>query len=500
MRKRAFINVHNRKRMVEFADALRRLDYDIFAPEPARKFLTRADVKCLSIISLRSGRRPGPSGEDLYFLLSSLLSPDRKRNPEFRLVAADLYPLSKIISQENFEIAELPEYLDIVNSSVLRSAAKNFAKVITLCDNEDYGWVIKKLAEKGDLPAKDKRRLAAKAYNYCAYYDASVSNYISGNLDFFSLENPMMALEKISSPQEEDKSRRAFLCKPNAAPARGMANLAVIRGGSLSVNHYLDINLGFETVSRLRENACLTLKHGHIHAVAFSRSAAENLKSAAEESPPGAILVTGGKMDLESSRLAASENFEAVAAIDFSEESLRFFKSMGQRKPKIIRYPPLVHVPGEIEIKTVHGGFIMREGALGEENLSPSAGPEAEPMTMNVALKAWNIVKSCVSYSAVFANNFKMLAVSRGQKNSAESALKAAAELQNRHPILAYKEILAFASDMPLSPPAVRKIAECRTGAVICPKSASEKENRENARICAERGISLIHSDRRYLT
>ena len=96
------------------------------------------------------------------------------------LVAVNLYPFTQTLAKPNASFAELIENIDIGGPSMLRSAAKNHARVTVLCDPADYQPLLQELAERGDVSAETRERLAGKAFAQTAAYDTAISGWLTG--------------------------------------------------------------------------------------------------------------------------------------------------------------------------------------------------------------------------------------------------------------------------------------------------------------------------------
>ena len=62
---------------------------------------------------------------------------------------------------------------------MIRAAAKNYKFVTCLVDPNDYGKVISELREKGATSLATREYLAAKVFNYTAYYDGMIAKYFN---------------------------------------------------------------------------------------------------------------------------------------------------------------------------------------------------------------------------------------------------------------------------------------------------------------------------------
>lgn len=96
------------------------------------------------------------------------------------LVVINLYPFEKTLASPGASFDELIENIDIGGPSMLRSAAKNHARVSVLCDQRDYEPVIVEMdASGGEVPLGTRRRLAAKAFAHTAAYDTAIARWLA---------------------------------------------------------------------------------------------------------------------------------------------------------------------------------------------------------------------------------------------------------------------------------------------------------------------------------
>src|SRR5690606_18164107 len=78
---------------------------------------------------------------------------------------------------------EIVENIDIGGPSMIRSAAKNHARVTVVVDPADYDEVCASL-DAPDGPSDSLRaRLAAKAFSHTAAYDGAIAGYLTSRKD-----------------------------------------------------------------------------------------------------------------------------------------------------------------------------------------------------------------------------------------------------------------------------------------------------------------------------
>ena len=117
------------------------------------------------------------------------------------LLVLNLYPFEKVSANPGSTLDEIVENIDIGGPAMLRSAAKNFARVAVATDPAQYAGIIRELdANGGALSAKTRFALAVAAFNRVAQYDARISDVLSA----------------IDEPSDEGaKNRSAFGAQAN---------------------------------------------------------------------------------------------------------------------------------------------------------------------------------------------------------------------------------------------------------------------------------------------
>ena len=91
----------------------------------------------------------------------------------------NLYPFERVAADPASSHEYIIENIDIGGPSMVRSAAKNHARVTIVCDPQDYGRVLDELAQRGDTSLEMRTELAAKAFAHTAAYDAAISGHLS---------------------------------------------------------------------------------------------------------------------------------------------------------------------------------------------------------------------------------------------------------------------------------------------------------------------------------
>lgn len=99
----------------------------------------------------------------------------------FDMVVVNLYPFEQAISAQGISCEDARAHIDIGGPAMLRAAAKNFIRVAALCDPDDYRPVLQELeAGGGATTVRQRFRLARKAFEHTASYDAAIASYLAG--------------------------------------------------------------------------------------------------------------------------------------------------------------------------------------------------------------------------------------------------------------------------------------------------------------------------------
>src|SRR5258708_1666005 len=83
---------------------------------------------------------------------------------EIDLVVVNLYPFERVAADPSAPRDHVIENIDIGGPSMVRSAAKNHARVTVVCDPADYEKVLDEIGRAGDTTPETRAELAAKAF------------------------------------------------------------------------------------------------------------------------------------------------------------------------------------------------------------------------------------------------------------------------------------------------------------------------------------------------
>ena len=177
---RALLSVSDKAGIVELAQGLVELGWDLVSSGGTARALSEAGVPCADVASVTASREMlGGRVKTLHPAIHGGILADRDR-PEhladleeagiapIDLVVCNLYPFT---SQPSIEM------IDIGGPAMVRAAAKNHLHVGVVVDPAEYAGVLGEMRERDRLSAATRRRLARVAFAHTAAYDAAIATW-----------------------------------------------------------------------------------------------------------------------------------------------------------------------------------------------------------------------------------------------------------------------------------------------------------------------------------
>ena len=188
MKKRALISVSDKTGVVEFAQGLVALGYEVISTGGTLQTLRDAQVPVTYVSDVTGfpemldGRvktlHPGVHGGILALRNEQHLSQLAENNLQpIDLVAVNLYPFRETIAKPGVTLEEAIENIDIGGPAMVRSAAKNHLYVVIVVNPERYPTVLEAL-QQGTLDLSQRMSLALEAFTHTAAYDTAISTYL----------------------------------------------------------------------------------------------------------------------------------------------------------------------------------------------------------------------------------------------------------------------------------------------------------------------------------
>ena len=424
--------------------------------------------------------------------------------PTISLVVVNLYPFEATVARQGATLEEALEQIDIGGVSLIRAAAKNYLNVTVLIDPAQYAEVERALPARLDLHAR--RKLATRAFERTAEYDAAIARYMEAGLIANELPGSLALTIPLETPLrygENPQSRAAFyLAREDNRPEQ-------LGGKTLSYNNLLDLDAclrllvpakvpgGFGgplAASGLVRAAIV--KHTVPCGVAEAPAAAQALAEAFDADPIsafGGIVTIDGTVD-EAAAAKLSEYFlEIVAAPAYSDGALALLKK--KKNLRIMRFRPEfpAQISAELQVRSALGGVLAEDDDpnFPSEVWRTVSKRAPLPGEWRDLLFAWDVVRHVKSNGVVVVRDGITRGICAGQTNRV-SAVRIASERAGE---LARGGACASDGFFPF-PDGLIAAVEAGCSAVIAPSGSIRDEQ-----VIAEadrRGISLVFSTHRY--
>lgn len=441
---RALISVSDKRGVVEFAQALQSLGWEIIATGGTMTKLRDAGVKVINISDVTGfpeicdGRvktlHPKVHGgllgrRDLADHMAQL---EANGIQTIEMVCVNLYPFEATIAKEGVTMEDAVENIDIGGPSMLRSAAKNFRDVTVVCDPSDYDKILEEIRANGNTELQTRLQLSAKAYTHTALYDSHIATYMrkQAGLD----EKLFLAFDEVQSLRYgENPHQDAMFYRSEVEVPYSVAYAKQLGGKELSYNNIQDANAALQIVREFDEPFAVGLKHMNPCGAAVGKDINEAWRKAYEAdkvSIYGGIVAINRELDGETAKLMKPIFLEIVMAPSFSKEALEVFASK-----KNLRILEVKMEKSDIKQKQyvgVTGGLLVQDAdTVCKEIVADMCVTERKPtdgelLDMNFG---WRVVKHVKSNAIVVVKDGATVGVGAGQMNrvgSAEIALEEA--------------------------------------------------------------------------
>ncbi len=185
---KAILSVHDKTGLVEFAQGLRNLGWTLLASGGSARLLRENQIEVTEVADYTgSPEILGGRVKTLHPAVHGglLARPNETDRMELQnlgwdyidLVAVNLYPFEKTVAKPDVTVDDAIENIDIGGVTLIRAAAKNHARVVLVCDPQDYSMVLAELAS-GAVSPLTRGKLAVKGFAQTTHYDSAIHAYL----------------------------------------------------------------------------------------------------------------------------------------------------------------------------------------------------------------------------------------------------------------------------------------------------------------------------------
>ncbi len=441
-RRWALLSVSDKTGVVELAQQLRALGFDILSTGGTAKLLGEHGVKATEVAQhtgfpeILDGRVKTLNPRIHAGLLAHRPDPahmralaDHSIDP-IEVLVVNLYPFEQTIARADCSFDDAIENIDIGGPAMLRAAAKNHQSVAVIVDPADYELVIDQLRNAGSVDSQTRLALAKKVFAHTAHYDGAIANYLTslgsdGTRQMFPEVFSRQWLKAQQMRYGENPHQQAAFYREKNVGAGLLAGFTQLQGKELSYNNIADADAAWECSRSFDQSACAIVKHANPCGVAIGTDAENAYQKALKTDPTsafGGVIAFNCAVDASAAHAVSRQFVEVVIAPEFTAEARAAFDA----KPNVrLLSVNLGDAHNDFDFKRVGGGLLVQtsdDHALQTSDLRVVT--EKRPTTRQVddLMFAWKVAKFVKSNAIVFARDGATLGVGAGQMSRVDSA------------------------------------------------------------------------------
>ncbi|CEM62147.1 bifunctional phosphoribosylaminoimidazolecarboxamide formyltransferase/IMP cyclohydrolase PurH [Treponema phagedenis] len=430
--KTALISVYDKTDIADFANGLIKQGWQIISTGGTAEFLRKAKVPVQDVRKITGfpeilGGRVKTLHPILYggILFRRNLKTDKEDCEQLHInpidmIVNNLYPFEAALKKDKEDHAAIIENIDIGGVSMIRAAAKNYADVYTVTDPSDYAAVLAILQKDDQAQMAMRKKLAAKAFSYTAYYDSIISNYFNELAGETFPERISFTYKKTQALRygENPHQQAALYQKPDLSE-ECMAEFKQLHGKELSYNNLIDTYAAVKVLKEFDEPTVVAIKHTNPCGIASAATLSEAFEKTHEADPEsifGGIISVNREMDSKTADAISKIFIEIVIAPSFSEDAITLLTQ--KKNIRLLEMPKINSFKFEpYSSRQVLNGVLIQEAdsIVLKDDLTFASKRKPSSEEMDDLLFAWKAVKNINSNAIVLAKNKQTLAIGQGE-------------------------------------------------------------------------------------
>lgn len=352
------------------------------------------------------------------------------------LLVLNLYPFESVTAKADCTLADAVENIDIGGPAMLRSAAKNFARVAVATSPDQYAALLAELdANGGQLSAARRFQLSVAAFNRVAQYDAAISNYLSAISDTAAAvpvreEYPAQmnsTFVKVMDLRYGENPHQSGVFYRDLYPVPGtLATFVQLQGKELSYNNLADADAAWECVRQFDLPACVIVKHANPCGVAVAADVGAAYEMAYNTDPTsafGGILAFNRTLDAATAKAILDRQFvEVLIAPDYEPAALEY--ATRKANVRVLRIPA-GEARNNYDTKRIGSGLLIQSAdnrGMSADELKTVTQRAPTAAELRDLLFAWRVAKYVKSNAIVYARDERTIGVGAGQMSRVYSA------------------------------------------------------------------------------
>lgn len=441
---RAILSVSDKSQLTEFAKELSKLGWDLIASGGTARTLRAAGlaVTPVDIVTgapeMLGGRvktlhpaiHAGILARDIASDIADL---EAQGYAPISMVVCNLYPFQATVAKPDVTLDQAIEQIDIGGVTLLRAAAKNFARVTVVSDPADYAPIVEQIQANGNIPLEQRQALAIKAFAQTRDYDTAIHGYLQEQSSAFmpkasTKELPHsvpISLVKASDLRYGENPHQAaafYAPTPSASPLGGIQ----LAGPPYKYNTLLDLDAGWTAANEYSDPTVVLIKHQIPVGICTASTLARAFPLALATDRHAAIgcSIAVNRTVNDDFVMELGDLFiEAIVAPDFTDGAIANLKN-SRKNCGLLKVSGKAAAP-ELQLRSIRGGMLGQyrdEGEPAGMGWRTVTRWKASPEETELLHFAWQCAKHVPSNSIVVAAQSKTIGIGSGQPDQLDAA------------------------------------------------------------------------------
>ena len=512
----ALLSAYDRRGLVDFAKLLVDCDYEIVSTGGTAAELRAAGIDVVEVSELTGAPEMlGGRVKTLHPKIHGGLLGLREDEGHVRqmsqfgirnidVVVNNLYPFVETVRNKDVSLFDALENIDIGGPAMTRAAAKNHPNVVIVVDPNDYDGVGRMIRD-GLVTQRERRRLAAKAFQHVAAYDTAIANFLRDDRETSDEDDGTTVLPEeitfgyslVAKPRYGENPHQGAGIYSLLGATGGVVNAEQMHGIEMSYLNYFDANAAWSVAREFAEagkHAAVVVKHANPCGLAVREHQFDAWEAARAGDPVsafGGIVAFSERLNSDTADKMRGLLLDVVIAPNYDDEALAILRT--RRRTRVLKVA--ADDPPRMEVRSVSGGALVQEpdNLDGDEFqdfrvVTERAPTDEEEIDLWFAWRACRFVKS---NAIVLAKDRALVGMGAGQPNRVTSVNLSARVAGDE----AVGAVMASDAFFPF-PDAVEFAAEVGVKAVVQPGGSVNDEAVIDA--ANELGIAMVFTGRRH--
>jgi phosphoribosylaminoimidazolecarboxamide formyltransferase / IMP cyclohydrolase len=432
---RALISVHDKHGIDSFAAGLAQLGFELVSSGGTASFLAEQGLAVTLVEDVTGapemlGGRVKTLHPKIHAGILARLDLEEDRTTlaaqgiePFDLVCVNLYPFSSVAGRRDVDEADIIEMIDVGGPSLMRAAAKNFARVAVVCRPAQYDPLLAELSD-GPLSKETRRALAAEAFAVTAAYDAVIARWFA-EAQFYPEQLTLTFRKLADLAYGENPHQTAAYYEEVGSRSHLLSRVSQLGGRELSYNNLVDLEAGRRIAREFADPTAVIIKHANPAGVAVAATIEEAYERALAADPTsafGCVMVLNRPLQAALAARIAEQFVEVVLAPEIDDDALELLQE--KQALRILRNRERrADTFGERDYRRVLGGLLVqqRDSEIDERDRAELVAGSLDEERWPDLLFAWRVCKHASSNAIVLARDQTTLGIGAGQTSRVDA-------------------------------------------------------------------------------